>query len=1033
MSATYNKSMKNSTAFRRAVIVALGVAAIGTCLPAIAQEVATEVEYIDEIVATGSIIRRAETATASPVTVLTSEQLDMRGINTIADAVVMLPANNAGTMNASWSTFGFASGASAVSLRGLTTSSSLTLFDGLRMAPYPLGDDGRRNFVDLGTIPDSIVDRIEVLKDGASSTYGADAIAGVVNVITKKEIIGLHLNGSLGQSQEGDGDEYRADITWGIGDLGSDGYNFYANFEQQQSDSIPYSARNNFFGRDWTSICNSSGGCLDNRNPNGLEANGLLDGVSFSEQPLVRPVDGTGAGAGNWQLIDPAGGCTATNFLREVDVPNAATYADYLVDQALVVLDPVTGLPVLDADGNTTSASTGLIALTGPVCETGNFGSQVKVYPKIDRTGANLRFTKMVNDRTEFYVMANYYRVTTSESGGTPFIFGSTTTPGDDDVVQVTLGNVILPQYVCPLGRDGTATVCDASNGVLNPNNPFAAGGQDAQVLYRLPVPRIGDTDTQTWRVAAGVLGTLGAQDEWDYSVEVVSANVSMDLKRQGYPIPRRILNSVYDGSFNFVNPEQNSQQVWDNIAPPVTTKNTSGMDQIQATLARSLWEASGGDVIGAVGVAWREESVNQPSANGFKQDPWERYLSVNTVAAKGERDVTSAFFEIDAPLTEMFTVNVSGRYDDYSTGQDNFSPKIGLQFQPHDMIKFRATYSEGFRIPSFNEAFGAPTTGYVSTAFDPANPDHAAVIAAHGGNAYVSGVYSYGLTSVGNSELDPEESESITAGVVLELTDSLTITLDYWKIDVSSLISNADASAVLDIYYANDGGAYPEGITVIPAASDPNFPNALPLIGFIRASYQNVDSEIASGVDLGMNWTHDFGSTTFGSYLELAYLEELSKTIDGDKLNYAGTLSPCDVTSCSGAPDLRATWINTLMWSDYTVALTANYTSGYDNASIDYGAVEGDCDGNGFNSVYLYDDGSPVACTHDAYLDFDFSATYQVNDSTKVYLNILNVFDTEPDFDPAAAYFLYGFNPAWELNGWRGRYFRLGASYSFE
>ena len=126
-------------------------------------------------------------------------------------------------MNASWSSFGFSTGASAVSLRGLTTSASLTVFDGLRMAPYPLGDDGRRNFVDLGTSPDSIVDRIEVLKDGASSTYGADAIAGVVNVITKKEITGLHVNGSYGTSGDGDGDEFRGDVTWGAGELDDEG------------------------------------------------------------------------------------------------------------------------------------------------------------------------------------------------------------------------------------------------------------------------------------------------------------------------------------------------------------------------------------------------------------------------------------------------------------------------------------------------------------------------------------------------------------------------------------------------------------------------------------------------------------------------------------------------------------------------------------------------------------------------------------------------------------------------------------------
>ena len=302
---------------------------------------------VEEVVVTGSILKRSEISTASPVTVLSAEQLDLRGVNTISDAVTLLPANNAGSMPTSWSSFGFATGASAVSLRGLTTSSSLTVFDGLRMSPYPLGDDGRRNFVDLGAIPDSIVDRVEVLKDGASSTYGADAIAGVVNVITKKEITGLHFNGSGGTSQEGDGNEYRGDVTWGTGELASDGFNFYMNVEVQQSDSISSLSRGFPFNtHDWTSICNGNGGCLDNGNINGLQPGGILNGVSSTGTPvpMMRPYDMPGGSAmGNWQLANPGAGC---GDLKTVNPTNAAD-----------------------------------VNLTGPTCEFNYYSQYVNVYP----------------------------------------------------------------------------------------------------------------------------------------------------------------------------------------------------------------------------------------------------------------------------------------------------------------------------------------------------------------------------------------------------------------------------------------------------------------------------------------------------------------------------------------------------------------------------------------------------------------------------------------------------------------------------
>ena len=101
----------------------------------------------------------------------------------------------------------FAAGAIAPSLRGLTVQKTVSLFDGLRMAPYPVADDGHRNFVDISTMPDNVIDRIDVLRDGASSTYGADAVAGVVNLISKKEIRGLHANVSYGISSRGDGRE----------------------------------------------------------------------------------------------------------------------------------------------------------------------------------------------------------------------------------------------------------------------------------------------------------------------------------------------------------------------------------------------------------------------------------------------------------------------------------------------------------------------------------------------------------------------------------------------------------------------------------------------------------------------------------------------------------------------------------------------------------------------------------------------------------------------------------------------------------
>src|SRR5947209_11856055 len=209
------------------------------------------------IVITGTVSR--QTQTASPVTVVSASNLQDRGVTSVSEAIQQLPANNAGTDQASWSPFGFATGASAPSLRGFNDAYTITLFDNLRTAYYPLADDGYRNFVDENTIPESIVDRIEVLQDGASASYGADAVAGGVNVIIKKEIRGIHGNASYGFSQKGDAKEKRFDLTLGYGSLADQGFNVYINGEYQKNDPLFLNQRGYPFNTaDRSGICGPS-------------------------------------------------------------------------------------------------------------------------------------------------------------------------------------------------------------------------------------------------------------------------------------------------------------------------------------------------------------------------------------------------------------------------------------------------------------------------------------------------------------------------------------------------------------------------------------------------------------------------------------------------------------------------------------------------------------------------------------------------------------------------------------------------------
>jgi iron complex outermembrane receptor protein len=231
--------MHKKTAIAQAVSLALAVAALGA-QPAMAQEAPGGAMQRVEI--TGSSIKRATAETASPVQVISREDLAKSGKGTVAEYLQTLTADGAGSLPTGFGN-GFAAGSTAISLRGLGATSTLVLLNGRRMAPFARADDGQKSFTDLSTVPMEAVERIEILKDGASSTYGADAIAGVVNIILRKDFTGLVAKLTLGESRYRDGEMAKGSLTWGKGNLDTDGYNILVNAEMYSNRELMNSDR----------------------------------------------------------------------------------------------------------------------------------------------------------------------------------------------------------------------------------------------------------------------------------------------------------------------------------------------------------------------------------------------------------------------------------------------------------------------------------------------------------------------------------------------------------------------------------------------------------------------------------------------------------------------------------------------------------------------------------------------------------------------------------------------------------------------
>lgn len=980
--------------------------------PALAQQAAqdpattTETDAkADDIVVTGSLFRSKDTG-VSPVTTVTQENLDKRGINTVQDALQQLSSNNGPSLTNSFTANGaFAGGASSISLRGLSTNSTLVLFDGQRAAYYPLADDGSRNFVDLNTIPDDIVERVEVLRDGASSNYGADAIAGVVNIITKRSFKGISARVEAGVAERGFGANQRLTLTAGVGDLDEKGYNAYISGFYYRSSEV----RNDDLGAPFnTANQNSIGG--PNGIFNGREADGTYTGFVLPYDLYVRPFSNVGyangvqvggTAQGRYQKLNPTTAC----------IGGSST--------------------TLNA---TELAAAGAAAPSGIICQNDFVRDYQIIAPQLERFGGSARFTAKVGDSSEAYLAVNFQQ-TSSSYGGFPAVlrgnaptgilfprFSTSTAPNPS--LDPGSGILALPVFVC-----AARVNCDtAADRRLNPNNPFAAAGQVARLTGRLPEPTFNSTRSRVYRAALGITGTIF--NDWNYRFDATAMHTDLLRLQRGYVYIQHLLDVIGDGSYNFVDPSANSQAINNYVRPDNITNASSDLYQAQFSVNRGFFHLPGGPIQVGVGATVYYEAVDSPSANPDDNGPTERYFTLNAFGTSGSRTVAAGFYEVKAPVFDQLELNASGRYDTYSSGQSAFSPKFGFKATPVRQITVRGTYSRGFRIPSFAEANALPTTGFVTQSVvnipSSFRAQYGAACAVDATAAtqcpqYLT-QYSIGLTTLASPNLQPEKSRSFTAGIVLEPIRNLSFTIDYYNIKKTGVITSPSTAPAVAAYYA--GQAIPAGYTVIADAPDVNNPTARPRIAFVQSQLINANEQKSEGIDFGANGRFNIAGFKWTTDLEASLILELSTTFpDGTKETYVDTLGNFNLTAGSGTFRWRGHWSNTVEKGPIALTGTVNYTSGYDLSAQDQGT--------GYRDGGLAP-GYPGTDTRvSSYITFDMNVKAQVNDKFTVYANVLNLFDRLPPIDPVT-YGAYLYNPVQAGNNIYGRSFRAGVKVNF-
>jgi outer membrane receptor protein involved in Fe transport len=826
----------------------------------------------EEIIVTGSRIRRKDLTTPAPVTVISREQVTASGKVSIGDFLQTMPEQGNG-INTSFNNGG--DGATRVSLRSLGSQRTLVLLNGRRMVPGGTGADAS---VDLNSIPTAAIERVEVLKDGASAVYGSDAIGGVVNLITRKGFKGTEVAAYGGVSPKGDGQTYDVNVTTGLGgDRGNVVFN--AGFYKQQ----PVWAGDRAFSAV----------------PVGFDAAG---GALFTQGSGTIP-------AGRIVLGNSDRVCTATNAAgactkRGNVIPNGNAAFNLLVANNPGVTSFIKCLP-----GETTGCTSGYRAYKGAALTPQD--NIIGGLPDGTATGDGYNF------QPQNYLVTPAQRISLYSSGDT--------TLGNNarGYYEATYVNRQSEQKLAaePLLTDGEGVVVSKDSIY----NPF---GRDIAAVRRRLLEfgnRIFRQDIDTFRVVGGIDGStpeeFGPAKGFFYDLSLNYGRTTQAGSKNGNlrnpkiqdaigpskiiggrPVCLRDINddkSVIDGCVPldlFHGPPTITQ---DQVTPLTYTGVDRGINQmtgVQLNTSGELFSlAADRPVALAAGYEYRlvyGASLPDPitvsgETTGNKSE-----------ITRGGYHVNEGYGELSIPLVsnvpgaEALELQLAGRVFNYSTFGTDVTYKLGGRWQPIRDVTLRGTYSTAFRAPSVGDLYGGQADNFAPVS-DPCGKNVATGSTLEKNcNATGVGVANNGDDQTqlrsrvgGNPALKPETAKIFTAGVVLQpsMVRNLSVTVDYYHFDLDKTISSIGESVILSSCYPTDPAATPKYCDLVQR-------NSTGRIQQIFNLAQNVGSTSTAGIDLAIRYSIGTEFGRFGFLADGTWLQKYDQTLaDGTVIKARG------------------------------------------------------------------------------------------------------------------------------------------------
>ncbi|HEX4235925.1 MAG TPA: TonB-dependent receptor [Caldimonas sp.] len=890
-------------------------------------------QTLERVTVTGSNIKRTDTETASPVQILTRQDIEKTGKQSIQEVLRQVTADGQGSIPSSFSN-GFASGSAAVSLRGLGVNSTLVLVNGRRMTTYGLADDGTRNFVDINSIPLEAVDRVEVLKDGASAIYGADAVGGVVNIILRKNYNGASIGGTYGQSSRSDGQATRGFATYGAGNLDTDKWNAFVSVEASHQNNI-WSKDRGFLGQ------------------TDLTSKGFYDTTNGAN----RPYFGLGPTANSpYGVIRNPVGNVRTNV-----VP---------CDPSLI--DPTTHLCRYD----------GLV--------------EQEIQPEIQRFNIFGRGQLVFNPSLSAYLELGLFQRKTSANG----TLGANNDGGVFNPADPLNPVIVHGLMNLPAGHPDNPFGVNRAVGV----RPNELGGRD-QV-----------TDNAVFRAVEGLQGTAWG---WDFDVGAAYIKSRLENTNTGFIRYDVMQNALNNGTYRFagLGASATDPAVLAAISPALRTTPTSSIKLIDAKVSRELMNLQGGPLGLALGAEMRWEAADNPAVP-FTTDS--EIVGLGYSQFSSSRKVTAFYGELTAPVMKWLELNGALRYDHYSDFGDSWTPKVGFKVKPIDTLAIRGTYSEAFRAPGPAEV---------------------------GGSSF--GFTSVGILSIGQPGIKPETAKSYTLGLIFEPIVGSSVTLDWWKIDRKNEIVQADPAAIITPGTPLTGqtplskipGAIPNSFIYYDAAGD---------LATVSGNYTNASATNTSGIDVelrGKMRLQEAGNLT--GILTWTHTSTYKRTdAQGNTTDYVGTQGPIVLSAGAGTPKDRASFSLTWDRGPFAVTGQVNYIASLKLVDHNGEQVTPNADGtvtdntnglvyanNGDLNCASFDTaGNPYGgCKLPSFTTFDLFGKWNPTKNWEVNASIQNLFDTKAPFDPYLV-LTYGinYNQTWHQSGAIGRFFTIGAKYTF-